>query len=127
MPDLAERINFEELYDQFQRNGLPKTAIASSPSTFNDSNEIHEMTENDLVITESVIQVDNSIRTMPITIVYQNMNIKTAQDIRNIQSIDLKVAIKNYEDDRSTLQNNERSVVARSIVHHLLVANVERV
>lgn len=70
--------------------------------------------------------LDDNINNGQQIIVYQNMNIKTATDIQNIQSIELKVVIKNYNDNPQSLQGNERLVVARAIIHHLLVSNLDR-
>lgn len=57
---------------------------------------------------------------------HQKVNIKTPADIRAIPSIDLHIVIKNYNDNVNSLQNNERCIVGRKIIHHLLVTNYER-
>lgn len=52
--------------------------------------------------------------------------VRKPQDILNIQSISLQVVINKYHDNTESLQDNERLIVARAIVEHLLGSNSER-
>lgn len=121
VPNLSERIKFESLYKQFIADGmncLAETTITTASNLSDISNDI----PNNAAISVDQICANEIKR----CIVYQNLNIRTAQDILNIQSIELKVVYKNYTDNHESLQSNERLIVARAVIHHLLVSNLER-
>lgn len=121
VPNLSERIKFEDLYEQYKKGGHVPFYDCSS-SKLNDSDEL-TLVENE---PQLAINVDNiCAQQIQRCIVYQNLNVKTAQDITSIQSIDLKIVIKNYNDKPESLQSHERLTVARANVHHLLVSNLE--
>lgn len=59
-------------------------------------------------------------------ILYQNLNVRSSADITAIQSVDLKIVIQKYCNDKQSLENNDRVIIAKTIIHHLLVTNLNR-
>lgn len=65
-------------------------------------------------------------RQLPHIVVYQNLNVRSPADILAIESIDLKIVVKKYSNNIHSLETNDRVIIARAIIHHLLVTNLNR-
>lgn len=126
LPALSERIKFEESYDRLIKDGIGSFTNDLNGSLLDETSVVLE--EDDLTLGENAIAVDNfCAQQINRCIVYQNLNVKTSQDILTIQSIEIKIVHKNYTSNTESLQRSERMILARAIIHHLLVPNLERV
>lgn len=63
----------------------------------------------------------------PNYILYQNLNVRSSADIIAIQSVDLKIVLQKYQNDKNSLENNDRVIIAKAIINHLLMTNLNRV
>lgn len=50
----------------------------------------------------------------------------STQDIIDIPSIELKIVITKYIDKQFVKENNDRTIIGKEIIHHLLVNELER-
>lgn len=124
LPNLSERIRFEVLFDKYIKEGIPINDNISDQTLLGENLVFDDIINNN----ENVLTFDDVYKN-PLNhcIVYQNLNVKTSQDILLIQSIDIQVVYKNYITNSESLQGTERLSLARGIIHHLLVSNMERV
>lgn len=124
IPKLSERIAFENKFEQYKTMSVNNTSTATVPFV-----SLDEAADNSVVFEyNGTVPFAN----MPDAgsyngcVIYQNLNVRNRNDILAIQSIELQIIIKKYSKDSNSLDNNDRVNIAREIIHHMLVTNVER-
>lgn len=147
LPNMSERVAFEYQFSKF----LQTETTENTPmmSTFDQEKDQHipcqtENIANYGLDTVKIVSADadlhnfligneisNSIdqgtsRQLPHIVVYQNLNVRSPADILAITSIDLKIVVKKYSNNIHSLETNDRVIIARAIIHHLLVTNLNR-
>lgn len=124
IPKLSERIAFENKFDQYKTLFDNDTSKAFVPLvSLDQATESSTDYEYNNIVPLCNIPDAGSYNHC---IIYQNLNVRNRNDILAIQSIELKIIIKKYSNDSKSIDNNDRVNIAREIIHHMLVMNVER-
>lgn len=130
---MAERVAFEHNFKMFQQTETITISSSAQSSTcvqnkINLANDENVCIMNDNFNQNALLSTNDQLtsRSLPHIVVYQSLNVRTPDDILAIRSIDLKIVIKKYQNNINSLENNDRVIIARAIIHHLLATNLER-
>lgn len=133
LPNMDERVAFEHKFKMLLQTETITSSKFTQPSTCDPetitlaNDDIECFINNNFKINDVLSLNDQpTSHILPHIVVYQNLNVRTPDDIFAIQSIDLKTVIKRYQNNINSLENYDRVIIARAIIHHLLVNNLER-
>lgn len=130
LANMAERVAFEQNFKMFQQTETITSSTSTQSSTcaseiINLASDEMECIMNENFNLNALLNTNEqpTSRSFPHIVLYQNLNVCTPDDI---ESVDLKIVIKKYQNNINSLENIDRVFIARAIIHHLLVTNLER-